>query len=249
MKAVINDVSFQYRFPTKQSAVEAVHQWLDICKEISKKRVRRVQEIYGSRIDTSIEIAPDYKMIQLVQEFKDREERSRLLGVLLNSRAYAAEPDKEFSIDGHRSEAGAFAGADGILISLNSDSVFENETIHALCCQKPVEIDNLSKTEHIRIHSDKLGIRYYEHNKKHGKNAYIRAGGMTASEMDLTQETAQMVLDHAVEAGGHLYGYYEENYYEFRKTEKNTYHGYKNKNLTKEIKKKILELQNTDQKP
>lgn len=239
MKAVINELSFQYKFFSKKSAVNAVHQWLDICKELSASRIRRVQEIYGNPIDTSAEIAPDYKIIQLIQEFRDREERSRLLGILLNSRSYATESEQEVWIDGKKSTAGTFVYKEGLLISLNSNTIFENEKITAVCNDEPVQIDNLAKMEHIQLHSDKLGIRYYEHNKKHGKKPYIRVGGVKASEMDLSQDIAQAVLDEAVEIGGHLYGYYNGCCYEFKKTEKNTYHGYKNMDVEKDTQKKI----------
>lgn len=59
--------------------------------------------------------------------------------------------------------------------------------------------------------------------------------------MDLKEDVAQTVLDHSIEIDGHLYGYYNENFYEFRKTEKNTYHGYRNRNLPKELKIAIKE--------
>ena len=121
---MINELSFQYKFFSKKSAVNAVHQWLDICKELSASRIRRVQEIYGNPIDTSAEITPDYKIIQLIQEFRDREERSRLLGILLNSRSYAIESEQEIWIDGKISTAGAFVYQEGLLISLNSNIIF-----------------------------------------------------------------------------------------------------------------------------
>lgn len=239
MKAVINDVSFEYKFSSKEAAISAFHQWLEICKELGQKKVRRVQELYGNTVDTSLEIAPDYKIIQLIQEFRDREDRSRLLGILLNSRKYMIEGKEEVCIDNKTSEAGTFAFDDGILISLYSDLIFENSKIEGELKGDIVQIDNISKLEHIEEHSMKLGIRYYEHNSKHGKKPYIRSGGVIASEMDLHPELAQEVLDKAIQIDGHLYGCHEKNYYEFRNTEKNTYHGYKNMELPKEIRRKI----------
>lgn len=64
-------------------------------------------------------------------------------------------------------------------------------------------------------------------------------GGYISSVMDLPDELAQRVLDAAVEIDGHLYGCYAGNYYEFRRTEGNTYHGYRNSNLTKDLRRKI----------
>lgn len=135
-----------------------------------------------------------------------------------NSKVYINK--KEF-------KAGAFAYDNGILISLCSDLLFENDKIEAEYEEGKIEIDNLSRKNHIQTHSEKLGIRYYEHNKKHGKKSYLRSGGVVASEIN-----------------GHLYGYYNCSFYEFKKTEKNIYHGYKNIELPKELKNKIMKRVN-----
>lgn len=240
MRVIINDISFEYKFSSKEAAVSAFHKLLDICKELMKQRVRRVQEIYADKIDVHIEAAENYKIIQLVQEFKDREDRSRLLGILLNSPTYH-EVDKVVYIDGKISKAGAAAYEGGILISLASSIIFETEKIKGVHESTEIEIDNLSQMEHIKSHSDKLGIRYFEPNKKHGSKEYIRSGGVTVSEMDLPDDVAQAVLDHAIEINGHLYGYYNEKFYEFKRTEKNIYHGYRNKGLSKALKIRIRE--------
>lgn len=238
MRAVINDVPFQYKFATKDHAVAAYRQWLNICDQLKQEKVRRVQEIYGNSIDTSMEVAPDYKIIQLIQEFQDRDDRRRLLGVLLNSRSYSVKKPQIY-IDGKYSEAASLAYENGILISICSDAIFESNSVLGRLEHDEVFIDNISKESHIENHSAKLGIRYYEPNEKHGKKSYIRAGGNVASEMDLSDTIAQKVLDEAIEFKGHLYGYYNGNYYEFRRTHGNTYHGYKKTDLSKDIEKQI----------
>ncbi len=240
MRVIINDISFEYKFASKEAAINAFHNLLNICKELMMQRVRRVQEIYADKIDVYIEVAEDYKIIQLVQEFRDKEDRRRLLGLLMNSPTYH-ESDQKVYIDEKLSKAGGAAYEDGILVSLISNVIFENEKVSGKCEDTDIEIDNLSYVKHVKIHSEKLGIRYYEFNKKHGLKAYVRSGGMIASEMDLKEDVAQTVLDHSIEIDGHLYGYYNENFYEFRKTEKNTYHGYRNRNLPKELKIAIKE--------
>lgn len=241
MKTVINDISFEYMFSSREEAISAFHDWLDICKEMSHEKVRRVQEFYGNSMNTSLEIAPNYRIIQLIQEFKDREDRRRLLGILLNSRSYEVNDNSKVYINKKEFKAGAFAYDNGILISLCSDLLFENDKIEAEYEEGKIEIDNLSRKNHIQTHSEKLGIRYYEHNKKHGKRSYLRSGGVVASEMDVTLEEAQQILNGAIEINGHLYGYYNCSFYEFKKTEKNIYHGYKNTELPKELKNKIIQ--------
>ena len=84
MIAVINDVSFQYPFATIELAVKNMHQFLDICKRIEKEEATNIQEIKTGLIDSQMEIVPNYKLIQLVQEFKNREERSLLISILTN---------------------------------------------------------------------------------------------------------------------------------------------------------------------
>ena len=51
MIAVINDVSFQYTFATKELAMEYMHKFLDICKRIEKKEVTNIYEIKTGFID------------------------------------------------------------------------------------------------------------------------------------------------------------------------------------------------------
>lgn len=48
MKTVINDISFEFMFSSREEAISAFHNWLDICKELSHEKVRRVQEFYGN---------------------------------------------------------------------------------------------------------------------------------------------------------------------------------------------------------
>lgn len=45
MIAVINDVSFQYLFATRELAIEYMHRFLDICKRVKRDEVTNVHEI------------------------------------------------------------------------------------------------------------------------------------------------------------------------------------------------------------
>jgi hypothetical protein len=238
MKAVINDVSFEYEFLSKEEAIEAFHQWLNVCIELEKDRVGRVQEFYGNAVDATKDIAPDYKIIQLVQAFQDREQRTKLLGILMNSRSFDVG-EKRFLFDGKESRSGVLACEDGILISLLSNVMFAEETVEGTIGKESVVVDNISKEKHIDYHADKLGIRYYEKNRKHGRKSYVRSGGVKASEMDLEDDIAQQVLDAAIDLDGRLYGCYEGKYYEFRKTGGNTYHGFRNSDLSKDEERRI----------
>ena len=79
MIAVINDVSFQYTFATKELAMEYMHKFLDICKRIKREEVTNVHEIKTGVIDTQMEISPDFKLIQLLQNFRQEKREHSFL--------------------------------------------------------------------------------------------------------------------------------------------------------------------------
>ncbi len=167
MIAVINDVSFQYMFTTKKLAIEYMHKFLDICKRIKKEEVTNVHEIRTGVIDTQKEISHDFKLIQLLQNFKTREERTFLLGLLTNQGTYCSEQGFLCQIGEKESLICAYA-IDNILISLLSNELFETPVIMGVVAGEEVSLKNLSKEEHINYYRKELGLRrYIGNNKKH----------------------------------------------------------------------------------
>ena len=123
MIAVINDVSFQYLFATKELAIEYMHRFLDICKRVKRDEVTNVHEIKTGVIDTQREISNDFKLIQLLQNFQTREERTFLLGLLTNQGTYRSEQGNPCWIAEKESLVCTYA-IDNILISLLSNALF-----------------------------------------------------------------------------------------------------------------------------
>lgn len=240
MIAVVNDVSFQYSYATVELAVQGVHQFLDICMQIQKDEVTSIHDIRTGVINTQISIAPNYKLVQLIQEFKQREERSLLLSILTNRGTYKAEEGRVCEIDGRKSYV-CVQGIDNFLISLLSNPIFEVPIIKGIVDCKEVEIRNLSKKEHIDYYRQELGIRKYVANDKKHKfdreNPYGK--GKIGSRMDLHDEEAQDLLNKAIYIKGRLYAKKNGYYYAFQKERDVCYHGYRAEDLGEDIKNKL----------
>lgn len=240
MIAVINDVSFQYPFITIESAVENMHRFLDICKRIEKDEITNIHEIKTGLIDSQLEIGPDYKLIQLIQEFKGREEKSLLLSILTNRGTYQEEKGDLFIIDGKES-AICSRGIDNILISLLSNYIFSMPVVKGIVGEKGVELRNLSKDEHIDYYRNELGLRRYVANEKKHKfdreNPYGK--GKTGSRMDLCDKEAQELLNKAVNIKGRLYAKKNGYYYAFQNERDIDYHGYRADDLGEDIKRQL----------
>lgn len=236
MKVAINDLSFQYPFYDWHTADIALHNFLELCKEIKRKRYRCVEGIWGDVINCEYEIAPGHTLIKLIQNFQPREERSLLLSFLSNSSCIFSEIP--FCLDGKESCVCAFA-KDGAVISLNSQSLFSGSTLDGKLGGMPCEIRNIAQSLHITLYNAVLGRRIYERNPKHpNKNPYTR-GNMIVSPMDLSNEEAQEALDRAVEVNGQLFSKKGDSYYTFRRHQGDLFHGYRNDQLTTDLKKRI----------
>lgn len=240
MIAVINDVSFRYPFPTKELAIEYMHKFLDICKKIKKEEVTNVDEIRTGVIDTQIEISPDFKLIQLLQSFQTREERTFLLGLLTNQGTYRSEGRNSCWIDEKESMICIYA-VNNVLVSLLSHEVFGSPVVKGIIEGEEIDIKNLSREEHINYYRKELGIRkYIANDKKHKfarENPYGK--GRVGSRMDLHDEEAQELLNKAIEIKGRLYAKKNDNYYAFQNERDIDYHGYRADDLGDDIKRQL----------
>lgn len=240
MIAVINDVSFRYPYATAEFAIDCMHQFLDICKRIEKEEVTNIDGIKTGVIDTQIDIAPNYKLIQLIQEFKGREERTLLLSILTNRGTYKVEEGDVCIINGQESFI-CSQGIDNVLVSLLSDFTFSTQVINAILEKKEVELRNISKNEHIDYYRNELGLRrYIANDKKHKfdrENSYGK--GKIGSRMDLRDEEAQILLNKAVYIKGRLYAKSNGHYYAFQNERDIDYHGYRADDLGEDIKRQL----------
>lgn len=239
MIAVINDISFQYSFATRGLAIEYVHKFLNICKMIKREEVTNVNEIKTGIIDTQMEISPGFKLIQLIQSFQTREERTFLLSLLTNQGTYRCEEGNSnpCRIAEKKSLVCAYA-IDNILISLLSHALFDSPVVKGIIAGKEIDIRNISKQDHIDCYRKELGIRKYIANDKKHKfdrdNPYGK--GKVGSRMDLNDEEAQKLLNRAVEIKGRLYAKRNNYYYAFQNERDIDFHGYRVDDLGDDIK-------------
>ncbi len=240
MIVAINDLSFERKFLDKNEAIKKVHQWMDICKEIESQETTAVEEIYSIMLNTSIEIAPDYPLIQLVKEFETRDEKRYLIHLLTNLNQPESMPQDPFCLNGECSYICSWAKEEGV-ISLESDPLYGESILNGTIKQEKVSIKNISKPDHIRLYEKSLGIRHYEANKKHRKQPYIDAAGRYVDAMDLSDAEAQELLNHAIEIDGNIYGKRNGQYYSFQRHHANYFHGYQNNDLGLHIRNKIDE--------
>ena len=237
MIAVINDVSFQYLFATKELAIEYMHRFLDICNRVKRDEVTNVHEIKTGVIDTQREISNDFKLIQLLQNFQTREERTFLLGLLTNQGTYRSEQGNPCWIAEKESLVCTYA-IDNILISLLSNALFETPVVKGIVAGEEIDLRNLSKMEHINYYRKELGIRrFIANDTKHKfdrENPYGK--GKVGSRMDLNDEEAQDLLNKAVEIKGRLYAKKNGHYYAFQHEGDVNYHGYRADDVGEDIK-------------
>ena len=126
---------------------------------------------------------------------------------------------ESFACAGARKEA---------LVSLETDDGFKQTEISGKINGESVNIKNISNEDHINYYWELLGIRIYEANatkhKKDRDNPYGK--GKVASPMDLSDEEAQELLDHAIWIKQRLYARKGNRNYAFQNTKDCIYHGY-----------------------
>lgn len=240
MKIVINNTSFQYLFYDEQTALERLHNFIYICKELESSKLKKVEGIISDYIDVLNDIAPGCKVITLLQRFETQDEKRYLLGLLTN-RPSVPKNEKMMCIMDGRETCIWSKIFDNMMVSLLSRDVFEESAVETHLEGRVAKIRNISKEVHIEYYSNELGKRIYIPNdgkhKKDRENFYGK--GKIASIMDLDQEEAQELLDRAVSINGRLYGRKNGVDYAFQNTQDNIYHGYRVNDLSDNIKTEL----------
>lgn len=110
---------------------------------------------------------------------------------------------------------------------------------------RDINLKNISNFEQFEKHKFYLPIRIYELNPKHSilKEGYLEGKG-TVSIMDLDDNTAQEVLNKAIQDGNKLYSCYDGKFYEFQNHRGNLWHGYcPDDGIPEKIKRKLMKGQ------
>ncbi len=228
MKVIVNDLSFQYKFYSREEALKGFMAFIEICHEIESGRLKNVEKLtLGEKPDVTFEIAPECKIIKLLQSVLPREERSYLLSIIMNRAVEEELPKHAFNCDGKASYACALA-KDGAVVSLMSSNLFSKSIIEGKIENEKISLKNIACEKHVFLYRQMLGLRLYRANKEKHKeqrsNPYGK--GKVASPMDLDDETAQKLLDRAIEYKGRLYGRYRGKNYSFQKEQDVYYHCY-----------------------
>lgn len=240
MKIVINDMSFQYQFYNEQKALEKLHEFIYVCKELESGKLKNVEGIISDYIDPSSEIIPGCKLFKLLQKFETKDEKSYLLGLLTNRPKISAE-EKIMCVMNAKESWIWSQVFNHMMISLLSNSVFESPEVQVYLDDSSKVIRNLSTKIHIDYYGNELGKRIYvandEKHKKYKENFYGK--GKVASPMDLEQNEAQELLDKAITVNGRLYGRKNGSNYAFQNTQDVIYHGYIADDLPDNIKSEL----------
>lgn len=234
--AAVNDLPFYHRFESRALADRALHDFLKLYQELKQKKYRAIKRLYGVKIDVHREITPGVMLIQILQDFKTKDEQ-RLLLTILNRLDCPDYQGPLFYIAEEGSKICAFANG-GILLSLDSDSVFSQKLIAGELDGRECEIKNIASISHIRDYDAFLGHLLYERSPKHRERKYFRAGE-TVSPMDLNDEEAQLLLDRAIRIGERFYAKKDDRYYVFPVTTGNLYHGFRDDSLQRHIRDRI----------
>lgn len=240
MMVVTNDLIVDDRFLNKYDAIMAIRNGISILKKLSE--VTDFSRLYSSRnVFRGLELAPGYCMEQVFSENNENLpyiEKQLLKTLLLNFNTIETTEEKIIFEDRSSAQCAWAYRKQAFLFSLLIDPKYAAETIKGKLIDQSqreasIELDNISKIEHIEIHKRKLGIRKYEFNPKHK----INVGWGT--EMDLSDAEAQRLLTKALpvdKEGKHLVAKQGVKYYSFRCHYDNCYHGYWDNSMPEHIR-------------
>lgn len=246
MIVAVNDISFLWGCKDRYVAKDMLILFSNVMLGIKDDKVSNVNVpfdiINSDSVHQGIELAPDYTLIQALEEIKiDNWERAQLLIYLLTQCGNDEAGEEFFTIGKYKSQHIA-KYRDCFLISLRTDELFEGEFVRGkLNGSEDCEIRNLSQESHLEKFWPELGFREYELNGKHGRKEYIRSGGYEVGEAPETDELGQFLLNRVVDIRGKLYAvdYEKDRIFEFRHTGGNCYHAFCQKRLPKDMVSKI----------
>lgn len=240
MLIVLNDIAFNLKYSDKYKAIKCMKQLIEVLVEL-RKADSGFKVCACNRLEEG-ELAEGYSISKLFSESEElfeKKYKSALRTFLLNPNIID-QGNGEIEYKGIFSKQCAYAYEnEGVLLSISIEE-FENEDVECRYYiengRKNVILNNLSHKNHIEIDRYILPIRKYEFNPKHKIN------GGWGSEMDLSDEEAQIVLNKAIKAkkdSKHLIAKHNGNYYSFRQHLDICYHGYRDDSMPQNLKNKL----------
>ncbi len=250
MIIAVNDISFLWGFDTPYHAREALVRFGDAALGLRDERVSKVNDridiINSKNVNKGVLLAPDYPLIKALYEIRE-ENMEQFLLILQILTQCGEEEDTggdEFVI-GEYSSAHCAVHRKNFLLSMASDERFEGDTVEGnLNGGEACVIRNISDETLKYVYWEELGFREYELNPKHGNRVYYRCGGSKVDIAPETDELGQKLLNRAVEIGHKLFAVDRENgnrIFEFRHSYANKFHGFRQEELTPDVRKTILQ--------
>lgn len=240
MKVTVNDLAFEFPLYEKAQTMKAVKKFISVCRNLESVRCHNVERLAGTKINMEKELYPTGTLYQIVREIRDKDDRTYLLGLLVNRESQGISSEKTFVYKNLESSACAFA-KDDALVSMETDEDFKKTEIVGTIDGQTIKIRNLSCEDHLHYYRDILGMRIYKANdEKHKKdrdNAYGK--GRIGSPMDLSDEEAQELLNHSIWIKQRLYARKGKHNYAFQNEQDCIYHGYIADDLGDDILKEL----------
>lgn len=242
IKIIFNDIALEYRKESKHQVVTIFKKFAETYLELDKHGFK--SNLFIKEPLKQVRLCDDYYIEQLYNESNLKPDFRRLiLGICTKMQIIDVDTKNVFELNEIRSSLCAFIIENNYLaISLDmNDSIngpfLVGDFINNGTSIPNVSIPNLCDKEHINIHSNLLDIRIYEENPKH------KIGYGWGSPMDLEENLAQEVLEHAVmytNGKNCLINKYDGKYYIFRRHINNCYHGYIDDKVPQNVKNKFL---------
>ncbi len=240
MKVRVNDLAFEFPLYEKTQTMKAVKKFIAICQDLESVRCHNVKQLIRSEINMEKELYPTGTLYQIVREIQDRNDRTYFLGLLVNRESKETSAEKSF-VYKHLESFACAAAKDGCLVSMETNKDFKQPEIMGTIDEETIKIRNISCEKHLHHYRDILGLRIFKANdEKHKKdrdNAYGK--GRVASRMDLPDEEAQRLLDHAIWIKQRLYARKGKHNYTFQNEQDCIYHGYIADDLGDDILKEL----------
>lgn len=260
MGIAINEISFLHGFESITDAQTALAQFVDIALRLRDERVSNVNTaidiVNSCKICANLELmkprvieeqGKSYSLIQALNDMKaeNREQYLFVLQILTMVGEAEEENAEEFCLLDQRSQFCAIHIND-FWLSIVSNEIFAEKVIKGtLNDRQNCEIRNIAKEDHILFYWEELGFRLYEINPKHGTREYMRPGGKMVGIAPESDELGQYLLNKAIKYKGKLFSVDTEKgnrIFEFYHSYANKYHAFQQNHLTKDDRKRIIEL-------
>lgn len=245
MIVAINDLSFQYKMSSLDEALNSLYKFIEVCELVEDGRMKNVEKIViAEGFECSDMLAPGLILSQIIRYIRPRDKQRKLMSLIRNRDTVCVDQvTSPFCLDGKTSRLCACVRND-MVISLRSSPIFDPPVLSGACDDIPQSLDNLSLDEHIHTHQEKLGIRVYCANSEKHKpdRAHEYGKGKIASPMDLDDESAQKLLNKAIQFGRKLHAKKDGKYYTFMSQSPCVYHGYIDDRVPDNVRRKLDKL-------